>query len=199
MIEQIKQSQLQLLALLITARLKDHKSLEIEAQDIAQKAFPGGHWPYNLSPWPEIHIHLAALLVKRKRWIDALMHGVKGYMFLERRTGKTWVWHLFDLLQILMRVLHSDNSRENSTFPTGLELLAVFFGYLHELSLAAIKVFGTRVKYSQAIKAWYSDSMKSAGTIVPGTRLFAQRFEAGQSRLLLWAGVDEKSGIALTK
>jgi hypothetical protein len=146
-----------------------------------------------------MHIRLAALLMKRERWIDVLMHGVRGYMFLERRTGENWVWHLFNLLQIPLSALKSDRPREASTFPTGEQLLAVFHGYLHEFSFAAIKVFGTRAKYSQAVQAWYSDSMKSAGTIVPGTHVFAQRFETGQSRMLLWAGVDEKKGFTLRK
>ena len=198
-IEQIRQSQQQLLKLIETASVENHDGLEIDAQDIAQQAFPDGHWPDGLSPWPAMHIHFAGILLKRGRLIDALMHSIRGYMFVNRRTGDIWVWHLFTFLQIISSVLFSDIPWEDPAFPTKAQLFVTFFGCLHELSLAANKVFGNRAGYAQAVQNWYSNCIESAGTIDPGTHEFAERFYLAQSRLLLWAGVDEKRGITLTQ
>jgi hypothetical protein len=155
MIGQIKHSQQQLLELTNTALLKDNDGLETDAQNIAQQAFPCGHWPDDLSPWPTMRINLEVMLLKRGRLLDALMHGVRGFMFLSRRSGEGWVAHLFIFLQIISDVLMQfdwDKPCENPAFLTEMQLQDVFCGYLYELSLAANKVFGNRAGYAQAVQ-----------------------------------------------
>lgn len=57
MIEQIKQTQQQLIELTNEAVcLKDMDSFEIDAQNIAKRAFPNGDWPDDLQPWPTLRI-----------------------------------------------------------------------------------------------------------------------------------------------
>ena len=202
MIEQIKQSQQQLIELTNEAvRLEDFDSFEIDAQNIAKHAFPGGDWPDDLQPWPTLRIRLAqSLLRARGRSMDALMQGVRGHLSLERRTGDIWIRHLFDLLQIVSSVLvlsKSDTPCENPICPTEAQLWDILHGYLHELALGATKMFGAKAEYTQAIQTWYSDCIKRADAPHPGTRAFARRFKRAQSNLLLWAGVDENRGIAL--
>ncbi|KAH6614323.1 hypothetical protein C7974DRAFT_74191 [Boeremia exigua] len=201
MIEQIQQSQQQLIDLTNEAvHLNDISSLEIEAQDIAKHVFPGGHWPRDLQPWPAMRILFAQELRARGRLMEAMKQGIIGYLFFEPRTGDTWIRHLLDLTQFISRVLVGSDwktPRGGPGFLTESQLWDVLHGYLHELSLCAIKTFGARSEYAQAIQAWYSDCMKCADAPLPGTRAFAQKFETTQSRLLLWAGVDEGRGIAL--
>jgi SET and MYND domain-containing protein len=201
MIEQITQSQQQLVKLVNEAvHLEDVDSLEIDALKIAKYAFPGGHWPDDLHPWPTMRIQFAQILRACGRLMDALMQSVRGYLSLERRTGDIWIRHLSDLLQIILSVLvqsNWDTLCKNPVFPTEAQLSDILHGYLHELALGATKVFGVRAGYTQAIQAWYLECIESAGAPQPKTRAFAQRFKEAQSKLLLWAGVDENKGIVL--
>jgi hypothetical protein len=202
MIGQIRQSQQQLWELTNTALPTDNDGLETDAKHIAQQAFPGGHWPDDLSPWPTMHLNLAVMLLNRGRLLDALMHGVRGFMFLSRRSGEGWVGHLFIFAQITSEVLIQfdwEEPCENLAFLTRTQLQDVFCGYLYELSLAANQVFGSRAGFAQAVQNWYLNYMKFAGIMVPGIHVFAERFDFAQSRLLLWAGVDEKKGITITQ
>ncbi|KAJ4314424.1 hypothetical protein N0V94_006473 [Neodidymelliopsis sp. IMI 364377] len=197
MTKQVKQSQQQLVELVNEAvRLQNVDSLEINALNIAKHAFPGGHWPDDLQPWPTMRIRSAQTLKARGRSIDALKQGIKGYLSLERRTGDIWIRNLFDLLQLLSSVL-AKSPRETPMIPTEAQLWDILHGYLHELSLGATKIFGVKAGYTQAIQAWYLECIRSAGAPQPGTRAFAQRFKEAQSKLLLWVGVDESRGIAV--
>lgn len=201
MIEQIKQTQQQLIELTNEAvRLKDVDGFEIDAQNIAKRAFPNGDWPDDLQPWPILRIRLAQILMERGRSMDALMQGVRGYLTLERRTGDIWIRQLFDLLQIVSSVLVPSKWNtpcRDPACPTETQLWDILYGYLHELALGAIKIFGARAKYTQAVQTWYSDCIRCSDAPHPGTRAFARRFKRAQSNLLLWAGVDENRGIVL--
>jgi hypothetical protein len=149
-----------------------------------------------------MRLKLAMMLLKRGSLLDALMHHVRGFMFLSRRSGESWVGHLDFFVQTISAVLMQfdwEKPCENPAFLIRTQLQDVLCGYLYELSLAANQVFGTRAGYAQAIQIWYSNCIDSAGTAVPGTHAFAERFCLAQSRLLLWAGVDEKRGITITQ
>jgi hypothetical protein len=199
--EQIKQSQKQLIVLTNEAvHLKDVDSFEIAARDVAKYAFPGGDWPDELEPWPTMRIRFAQILVARGQWMDGLMQAVRGYLSLERRTGNTWIQHLFNLLQILSRVLAFrkwNTPCRNLLYPSKAQLWDILHGYLHELALSAVKMFGARAEYAQAIRTWYLDCMRHADAPYPGTCAFAQRFKRAEVKLLLWAGVDRNRGISL--
>jgi hypothetical protein len=201
MIEQIEQSQQQLIELTNEAvRLGDVDSFEIDAQNIAKHAFPGGDWPDDLEPWPTMRIRFAQILRARGRLTDALIQGVRGYLSLERRTGAKWIRHLLALLQIFSSILvlsKWNTPCEDPVCPTEAQLWDILHGYLHELALGAIKMFGARAEYTQAIQTWYSDCIRGADAPHPGTRAFARRFKRAQSKLLLWAGIDENRGIVL--
>jgi hypothetical protein len=201
MIEQIRQSQQQLIELTNKAvRLGDVDSFEIDAQAIAKHTFPGRDWPDDLAPWPTMRIRFAQILRAHGRLTEALMQGVRGHLSIQRRTGVNWIRHLFDLLQIISRVLGLSKWNipcGNPVCPTEEQLWDILHGYLHELLLGAIKIFGTRAKYTQAIETWYSDCIRCADAPHPGTRAFARRFKRAQSNLLLWAGVDENRSIIL--
>jgi hypothetical protein len=200
-IEKIKQSQQQLIEYINNLiSISNVKSFEIDAQNIAKHAFPGGDWPDGLEPWPTMHIRFAEIFRAHDRWVDALMQSVRGYLSLERRIGDKWVTHLFRFLQIISTVLtlpKRDTPCGKPSFPTEAQMWDILYGYLHELTACATKIFGARAKYTQAIQAWYSEFMMSADAPHPGTRAFARRFKKAQSKLLLWAGVDESRGIAL--
>lgn len=200
-IEQIKESQDQLVELINQAvRTEDAESLEINAQNLAKKAFRDGIWPDELQPWPAMRINSSKMLRARGSLMEAMMQGVRGHLSLEIRTGGAWVWHLFDLLQIFSSVLMnlpSSISGENPVFPTEAQLWNIFYGYLYELAHGARKMFGAQTDYVRAIQSWYSDNMQSASPPLPGTRAFARRFQTAQSKLLTWAGMDKNKGIAL--
>jgi hypothetical protein len=200
-LERIQKRQQQLSDFLDGAvHCKHVESLQIGAQNITKHAFPDGNWPYDLPPWPAMRIHSSQIHIMHGRWIDALMHGVRGYLSLERSTGDVWVRKLSHFLQILARGIEqfSDMPDKSPSFPTRDELWDVLYGYLHELTLIANKIFGVKAKYAQAIQAWYDACMESAGTSLPGTRAFAQRFDTAQAKLLRWVGMDHSRGIALS-
>ena len=202
LIEQIKQCQQQLVRHIGKAEPEDADNLEQDARNIAKGAFPNGNWPEDLHPWPFMHIQTARLLMVCGRPKDALVHGVKGYMSIEPRTGDFWVRHLFDFVEVLSanaEQFQSNISREDSAFLTEAQFQDVLLGFSYEANLATNKVFGPHLKYSQAVQVTYSNHTKSAGTPLPGTSAFAQRFRSAQSKLLLWAGVNENKGITLSQ
>jgi hypothetical protein len=201
MIDQIKRSQQQLIELINQAvRSEDIDGFEIDAQNIAKQAFPRGDWPHDLQPWPVTRIQFARVLMAHGRFVDGLKQGVRGYLSLQRRITHIWFPNLFDLVQILARVVALskwDTPSGGPICPTEAQLWDILHGYLHVLVLSAIKIFGARTGYTQAIQTWYSDCMSHVDPPYPGTRTFAQRFKKAQSKLLLWAGVHENRGIAL--
>lgn len=201
LIEQIKQCQEQLRKYLSTVLPEDADNVEQVARNIAKDVFPNGNWPEDLYPWPMMRIQTARLLMVRGRPKDALVHGVKGYMSSERRTGDFWVRHLLDFVDILSASsgqFGPNMSCEDPAFPTEAQLQDVLLGYLYEANLATTRTFGSQIKYSQAVQASYSNCAEFARTPLPGTRAFARRFKTAQSKLLLWAGVDEGRGITLS-
>ena len=201
MIEQISQTQPQLIELINDEDRHNINTFEADAQNIAKHAFPSGVWPSDLYPWPLLRLRFAELLKGRGRLVDAMIQGIRGCLLLERRRGQAWVRNLFDILQLLARVLmlpEQDSPCRKPGSPTETQLWDILYGYLHELSLDTVKIFGPGAGYTQAIQAWYSDCMSSIDAPKPGTRAFARRFKRAQSKFLLWAGVDENKGIDLT-
>lgn len=200
-IELIEQSQEQLVKHIQAVTPDNIDSFETEAENIAKKAFPSGDWPHDLGPWPSLRIQLARMLKVRGRFVEALMQGVRGVLSLEQRTGDVWTRHLFDLLQIISKVLtlpKQDTSYGEAGFPAESQLWDILYGYLQEVARSANKMFGADARYTKAIQDWYSHWVRFDNTRKPGTRAFAQRFKRAQSRLLLWAGIDENRGVVLT-
>ena len=201
LIEQIKQCQEQFVKYQRIICPEDADNVEQVARNIAKDVFPNGNWPEDLYPWPMMRIQTARLLMVRGRPRDALVHGVKGYMSSERRTGGFWVPHFLDLVDILSASsgqFGSKFSSEDAAFPTELQWQDVLLGYLYEVNFATTRTFGSQIKYSQAVQVNYSNFAESAGTPLPGTRAFARRFKTAQSKLLLWAGVHKDKGITLS-
>ncbi|KAF2799508.1 SET domain-containing protein [Melanomma pulvis-pyrius CBS 109.77] len=201
-IDQLERSQQQLIQLINEAVcLTDVNKIEADVRNIATQVFPDGNWPDDLEPLPSLRIRLAGILKAQGRLIDALKQGIRGCMLSERRIGGTWVRNLFDLLQIIARVVSlpkQTTSIPDPDFPNQDQMWHILHGYLHELVLGATKTFGSGTGYTKAIKGWYSDCLRSDNAPEPGTKAFAKRFKKAQSKLLLWAGVDENRAIVLT-
>jgi hypothetical protein len=104
----------------------------------------GGDQPDGLEPWPTMRIRYAQILEARGRSTDALRQGLRGHLSLGRRTVVNWIRHLFDLLQIFSSPLGLSkwNTPCENSRPTKAPLWDVLYGYLHELLLGAIKIFG---------------------------------------------------------
>jgi hypothetical protein len=198
MIEQIKQAQQQLGDLIQTIRFEDIDNFGAQAQNIAKHAFNDGNWPEDLPPWPLVRIQSSEIHIIRGRLIEALKQGVRGYLSLDRRIGDVWLRRLFNFLQSLLRILAFNASCEDPLFPAEPQLVDIFHAYLYELTRGTNEVFGVQIKYAHTIQAWYSDFMQNVGPPLPGTRVFARRFKTAQSKLLLWAGLDEDKGITLS-
>jgi hypothetical protein len=199
--EQIKQCQEQLVNYSKALSPEDADNVLQNARNIAKGAFPDSHWPEDLPPWPGMRNLTANLLILRGRPKAALLQGVKGYMLLEPRTGDVWVRNFLNFVLILLANVMQSGANipcDDPAFPTDTQLRDILLGCLYELNLAAKRAFGSQAGYSQAVQVLYSNHMESAGTPLPGTSAFAQRFMSAQSKLLLWAGVDEDKGITLS-
>lgn len=175
--------------------------IEADVRNIAKQVFPGGDWPDDLEPLPSLRIRFTGILRAQGHFIGALKQGIRGCMLSERRIGDTWVRNLFDLLQIIAHAValpKQSTAISGPGFPNQDQLWDILHGYLHELVHGAIKTFGSHAGYTKAIQGWHSECLRSDNAPEPGTRAFAKRFKIAQSKLLLWAGVDENRGIALT-
>lgn len=164
MIKEIEQGQEQLIALSNKAvNLNNIDNFETDAQDIAKQVFAGGDWPDDLQPWPMMCIRYSDILRAHGRLVGALKQGVRGYFLLARRTGDTWIQHLFGFIQMLSNILAPSEKEVpfgKQGFPTEAQLWDMLYGYLHELALGAMKMFGAGAGYSRAIQAWYSEYME---------------------------------------
>jgi len=112
-ISQLERSQHKLIKLMNTAidsfnsrtSPADVEKIEADAQNLAKEAFPDGNWPDDLEPIPSLLTVFARILKAQARYIEAMKHGTKGYMSVERRLGPQWIRRLFELLQVFAHVL----------------------------------------------------------------------------------------------
>ncbi|KAF2023769.1 SET domain-containing protein [Setomelanomma holmii] len=198
-IEQVKQSQQQLLQLTKEAVEEGNVDIfESKAPAITTAAFPDGHWPEDLAPWPSSRNSLASIHQAHGRRLEALKDALKGQLLLEHRAGDNWVLHLYNLVQHFSHLLMHETICRDTGFSTEAQMWIVMYGYLHELRTCARKTFGKETGYAEAIQSWYDDCVKDGGAPEPITRAFVRRFNQAQAKLLIWAGVEEKRAIALT-
>lgn len=198
-IEKITQSQQQLLHITNEAvRQGSVQSFESRALAITTVAFPNGHWPRNLAPWPSSRISFASIHLAHGQRLEALKYALNGQLLLDYRSGPKWVHHLYDLVQHFSGLLMEQTTCRDTGFPTEPQVRDVMYSYLHELKISARKTFGEETGYAQAIASWYNDCVKEGSAPELITRDFIRQFEEAQGKLLIWAGVELERAIALT-
>ncbi|KAH7117606.1 hypothetical protein B0J11DRAFT_467994 [Dendryphion nanum] len=174
-------------------------NIEVEQRTIMAEVFPSGIWPENLGLLPQLRLHIGHILSIQGRLVDALRESIRGIVWIDYRRGRAWIHTLFDLLQILARILvlpRQDSSLQQDGFPNNDQLWDIYHGYLHVLTRSVNRTFGSETTYAKAVQTWYLEAKESA-TYTPGTRKFTRQFKTGQAKLLAWAGVNEERGIDL--
>jgi hypothetical protein len=198
-IKQVEQSQQQLLQVINEAvEEKTVESFESKALAITTVAFPNGHWPKDLAPWPSSRISLASIHQAHGRQLEALKYALNGQLLLEHRSGLKWVLHLYNLVQHFSHFLMHPTICPDKEFPSKGQIWDLMYGYLYRLRTCARETLGEETGYAQAIAFWYNDCVENGGAPELINRSFTRRFKQAQVKLLIWAGVEQERAIVLS-
>jgi hypothetical protein len=177
------------------------EQVKVKLSKLAAQVFSKREWPDTLWPMGDMKMKLAELYQSYGNHPQAVSYAIKGCLAKTRRSGPRWVDDLHQLLQFLVPVMASEQEVVSVIGPAILsdrQLWDFFHGLLHEMMLQTKKTYGTDTIVAKAITKWYSDAMASADKPLPGQAGFYKRFDAAQSKVLLWAEVDVSRRVVLS-
>lgn len=161
---------------------------------ITEKVFPSRPWPDTLHPMGEMKLFFAGIYFKSNNYYQAVIHALQGCLARATRSGWGWVDALDTLAMCLTHLMIAPDTA-GSDIPDPQNLWNFTYGILHVLRVHTGKVFGVDSRYTIAIYKWYEDTLRYADAPRPGEVGFAAIFEAAQTKMLEWAGVDKSLAI----
>ncbi|KAK0620876.1 hypothetical protein B0T14DRAFT_481979 [Immersiella caudata] len=181
------------------AQYEDLATVEAQLRTYTSNVFPS-NWPDHIAPLPMTRMYLAALYINEEKLVPALRLALQGKLMSRCKNGPDWVNEMMDLMSILIvtgNIPPDSPLHQAGGLPTMDDTHAVTYGYLCEVCKEAGTAFGGDSKYTKAICDMFAGLLAKKTDARPGSKEFGQEFEEGQKKVLAWAGVPEKFGIAL--